>query len=383
MYYGRGADEPAEKETAVSWNTLASENITNIRPYIPGKPVDELGREMGWTDLHKVVKLASNENPLGPSPAAMEAVRAALGNLHRYPESGAYYLRQRLAQIHGIAPERLIFGNGSNELLVVLGNAFLRPGLELLASQHAFLVYSLVASMFGAEYVEIPAKDYGHDLDSMTDAITERTRLICLANPNNPTGTMFGRAAFARFLKRVPEHVVVVLDEAYSEYVDDPDYPDGLDYLDHHPHLVVTRTFSKIYGLAGLRIGYAVLAQEGALLLERVRQPFNVGNLAQVGALAALDDTAHLERSKRVNADGMKQVVRRLDEMGLSYIPSRGNFIMIEVGDGAVVCKAMLPHGVIGRPVANYGLPQFFRLTIGTEAENETALRVLGEVMNQ
>jgi histidinol-phosphate aminotransferase len=365
----------------VSWEALASENILGIRPYVPGKPVEELGREMGWTDLQSIVKVASNENPLGPSPAAMEAVRGAIGNIHRYPESGAYYLRHRLAEIHQLAPEQFIFGNGSNEVLVLLGNALLRPGLELLASQHAFLVYRLVAAMFGADYVEVPASNYGHDLDAIVSAISDRTRMICLANPNNPTGTMFKKDEFLRFLERVPDHVVIVLDEAYAEYVDEPDYPNGLQLLDRHSKLVVTRTFSKIFGLAGLRIGYGVLSSEGANLLGRVRQPFNVNNLAQVGAHAALFDEDHIQRSKRVNADGMLQIEERLKQMGLSWIPSYGNFLLVEVGDGARVCNDMLPHGVIARPVANYGLPQFLRLSVGTEAENDRALNVLREVL--
>ena len=365
----------------MDWAELANESVVKIRPYVPGKPIEELGREQGWTDLSTVVKLASNENPLGPSPRAAAAVHQAVPQLHRYPESGAYYLRERLSAQLGVAPEQLVFGNGSNEVLVMIGNAFLRPGLEALTGQYAFLVYGLVAALCGATFKEAPARDYGFDLDAIADAITERTRVVFVANPNNPTGTRVRRAELERFLARVPEHVIVVLDEAYFEYVEDREYPNGVNYLGGPARVVVTRTFSKIYGLAGLRIGYGVMPAEAALVLERARQPFNINSLAQAAATAALDDWEHVERSVRVNRQGKTQLHEGMERLGLKVVPSWTNFLLVHIGEAQRVSDALMNKGVIGRPLANYALPEFLRFTIGTPPENERLLAALAEVL--
>jgi histidinol-phosphate aminotransferase len=354
------------------------QRLRDLAPYQPGKPIEEVQRELGLTD---VVKLASNENALGPSPAGLAAARAALANVHRYPEGGAVVLARRLADGLGVEPSQLIFGTGSNEVIDLLVRTFAGSGEaareEVVFSADAFVVYSIIAHAVGAVAVAVAADGFHHDLDAIADALGERTRLVFLANPNNPTGTAFDRETWRRFLARVPEHVVVVVDQAYFEYVDDPNYPLVLDELDAHPNLVVLRTFSKIHGLAGLRIGYGIGSSEIIGGLARMRQPFNVNSIAQAAALAALDDVEHLERSRALVREGRRYYAEQLDRLGLPWVPSQANFVLVEVGAGAAVCRAMLSRGVIVRPMDGYGMNAHVRITFGTEAENLRCISAL------
>lgn len=361
---------------------LATPGVQALQPYQPGKPIEELEREYGIRDA---VKLASNENPLGPGPAALDAIRGQLPELARYPDGNGFALKAALAEKHGIEPERITLGNGSNDILELLARAFVTPEHEIVFSAHAFAVYPIVTRAVGARAVITPARDWGHDLDAMLGAVTDRTRLVFIANPNNPTGTWLGKAALERFLRQVPERVLVVLDEAYFEYASDPamgaaDYPDGTQWRDAFANLVVTRTFSKAYGLAGLRIGYGVSHPRVAEVLNRVRQPFNVNSLALVAAEAALGDADHLAHGVASNAAGLRFLVNAFEELGLGYIPSVANFVCVRVGDGARVYEDLLREGVIVRPVANYGMPEYLRVTVGTAEENRRfidALRVV------
>jgi histidinol-phosphate aminotransferase len=354
---------------------LTAPGVAGLQPYIPGKPLEELAREYGIRDA---IKLASNENPLGPSPKALEAIRAALPDLARYPEGGGVALKAALAARLGVAPAQLTLGNGSNEILELMARAFVTPADEVIFAEHAFAVYPIVTQAAGARAVVVPARDYGHDLPAMVRAVTARTQLIFLANPNNPTGTWFRREALADFLGAVPRRVLVVLDEAYFDFVTDAAYPNGIDFLAAHPNLVVTRTFSKAYGLAGLRIGFGVSGAGVAELLNRVRQPFNVNLPAQAAALAALDDAGHLNKTLANNARGMAQLIAGFEALGLPYIPSAGNFVCVEVGAAGQWYEALLRAGVIVRPVANYGLPRHLRVTVGLPEENARFLKALG-----
>lgn len=359
--------------------SVAAKGIAHLQPYVPGKPVSELERELGITDS---IKLASNENPLGPSPRVLQAVQAELSGLTRYPDGAAYALRAALAEKHGVTGDRITIGNGSNDVLDMIARVFLYPGRESLFSQHAFAVYPLSSMAVGAELRMAPARDFGHDLDAMAAMIGSTTGVVWIANPNNPTGTWLGRDALYAFLREVPEQTIVVLDEAYFEYVDNPDYPDASQWLDEFPNLVVTRTFSKAYGLAALRVGYGLSHPDVADLLNRVRQPFNANSLAQAGALAALGDSDYLQRSVETNRQGMRQLEQGLAALGLEYIPSVGNFIAVNVGRSAVeVDAALLREGVITRPVENYGLQNCLRISIGLEAENARFLDALGRVL--
>ena len=348
--------------------------VRAISPYQPGKPITELAREMG-IPVEKIVKLASNENPLGMSPKARQAVEAAISGVERYPDQ--FDLIAKLAARCGVAPGQVVLGNGSNDVLDLVARVFLAPGRSAVFAQHAFAVYPLATLSTGAELIAVPAKNYGHDLAAMRAAIRAETRIVWIANPNNPTGNFLPYAEVRAFLESVPENVVVVLDEAYNEYIPADERVDTTAWLKDFPNLLICRTFSKIYGLAGLRVGYGVASAEIADLMNRVRQPFNVNNLAIAGALAALDDEAFLNASHELNRRGMAQLVAALQKLGLEYIPSYGNFITFRAGDAATVNQKLLKQGVIVRPIAGYGLPEWLRVTIGTEAENARFIEAL------
>lgn len=368
-----------------SFCDLATLGVQGLRPYEPGKPLSELERDYGVRDA---IKLASNENPLGPSPAAVEAVRGVVGDIARYPDGNGFDLKRAIANRYGIDMGGITLGNGSNDVLEIIARAFLLPGLEAVFSQHAFAVYPIVTQAVGATARVTRAHDgsrgprYGHDLEAMRAAINANTRLVFIANPNNPTGTWLTRGELEGFLRDVPREVVVVLDEAYVEYVAEADYPDSIPWLARFPNLVVTRTFSKAYGLAGLRVGFALSHAEVADVLNRVRQPFNVNLLALTAAAAALGDRAHLEASHKLNQQGMQQWVEAVGDLGLDYIPSVGNFLCVDVGrPAAPVYEALLREGVIVRPVANYGLPNHLRITLGLAQENRRAVAALRKVL--
>ncbi|MCC4260474.1 histidinol-phosphate transaminase [Pseudomonas aestusnigri] len=361
--------------------SLARPGVQKLSPYVPGKPVEELAREFGLRP-QDIVKLASNENPLGPSPAVREAIAAALPELTRYPDGNGFALKQALAAKSGVNTAGITLGNGSNDILELVARAFVGPEHEVVFSDHAFAVYPIVTQAVGAKAVSVPAKHWGHDLDAMAAAITPSTRVVFIANPNNPTGTWIERDALEAFLDRVPENVIVVLDEAYTEYVETDDVPNGVDYLGRYSNLLVSRTFSKAYGLAALRVGYGLSHPAIADALNRVRQPFNVNSLALAAALAALEDEAYLIESRRINRIGMQQLEEGCAALGLSWIPSRGNFLAIDLGrEAAPVFQGLLREGVIVRPVANYGMPNYLRVTIGLPAENQRFLDALKQVL--
>ncbi len=365
--------------------TYAVAGVQALQPYAPGKPLDELEREFG---IRQAVKLASNENPLGPSPQVQQVLREQTAQLSRYPDGNAFALKSALAAHLGVAAECLTLGNGSNDVLELVARAFLSPGTSAVFSAHAFAVYPLVTQAVGARARAVAAHDgsngpsYGHDLAAMLAAIDADTRVVFIANPNNPTGTWVAAAELRTFLDRVPAHVVVVVDEAYFEYVEVADYPNALAWLEDFPNLLVTRTFSKAYGLAGLRVGYGVSQAELADILNRVRQPFNVNSLAQAAAVAALHDVEHLQRGLEVNRQGMRQLELGLAELGLAFIPSVGNFISVDTGrEAGEVYTALLREGVIVRPVANYDLPGFLRISVGLPEENQRCLAALARVL--
>ena len=361
---------------------LAQPGVQQLSPYVPGKPVDELARELDL-DPASIVKLASNENPLGPSPKALEAIRSELAELTRYPDGNGFELKSRLAARCGVQINQVTLGNGSNDILDLVARAYLAPGLNAVFSQYAFAVYPISTQAVGAQGKVVPAKDYGHDLEAMLAAIDANTRVVFIANPNNPTGTWFGPDALERFLARVPSNVLVVLDEAYIEFAEGDELPDGLKYLARYDNLLVSRTFSKAYGLAALRVGYALSSAQIADVLNRVRQPFNVNSLALAAACAALDDADYLAQSRQLNDAGMAQLEAGLRELGLSWIPSKGNFIAVDFGrDTAAINQALLRAGVIVRPVAGYGMPNFLRVSIGLPAENARFLEALAKVLS-
>lgn len=358
---------------------LATEGVRGLTPYQPGKPVEELERELGLSD---VVKLASNENPLGPGPAARAAASAALPELARYPDGNGFALKRGISAHLGVDPETLTLGNGSNDVLELIARAFVTPAHEVVFSEHAFAVYPLVTQAVGARAVVARARDWGHHLDAMAAAVGPRTRLVFVANPNNPTGTWVDALALERFVGSLPQDVVVVVDEAYAEYVMESAYPNCVPWVARHPNLIVTRTFSKAYGLAALRVGYAVSHRQVADVLNRVRQPFNVNSVAQASALAALGDTEHLARSVHVNTRGLAQLAAGFKALGLHYIPSVGNFLSADVGQAAgPVYEALLRRGVIVRPVGAYGMPDHLRVTVGLQEENARLLAALGAVL--
>lgn len=365
----------------MSFCDAAPDYIRAIAPYQPGKPIAELAREMGL-DEAQIIKLASNENPLGASPRALAAIENVLMDLARYPDGGGFDLKQALSKRLGVAPGRIVLGNGSNDVLEMAARAFLSPGASAVYSQYAFAVYPLAIQAAGAQGIEAPARAWGHDLDAMLAAIRPDTRLVFIANPNNPTGTLVDAEALKVFVERVPAHVGIVLDEAYFEYLPKALRGDSPAWIDAHPNLIVTRTFSKAYGLAGLRVGYAICHEAVADLLNRVRQPFNVNSLAQAAAVAAMEDEAFLEHCLKINREGMVQLATGLEEMGVDYIPSYGNFIACRVGDAVHVNRALLERGVIVRPIAGYGMPEHLRVSVGLAEENTRFLKVLAEVMH-
>lgn len=353
--------------------------VADLQPYVPGKPIEELQRQYGVKD---VIKLASNENPLGPSKASLAAVAKSSKEMTRYPDGNGYSLKMALAEKLQLAPEQITLGNGSNDVLELVARAFAGQGDEVIYSEHAFAVYPLAAKAIGATGIATPAIDYGHDLQAMLDAVTVRTKLIFIANPNNPTGTWIESAEIKAFLEKVPAKVLVVLDEAYVEYLEQTE--DSVAWLKDFDNLIITRTFSKAYGLAGLRIGYALSHPEVADLMNRIRQPFNANSLAQAAAVAALGDEAYLQQAREVNAAGMKQLIAGFEKMGLKYIPSKGNFITVNVHTNAgEVYDELLYEGVIVRPIAGYGLPQHLRVSIGLAEENQRFLDALSSVLGR
>jgi len=343
------------------------EYIRSLIPYEPGKPIEEVEREYGIEDP---IKIASNENPLGPSPKAVKAIAERLSALHFYPDGDCYQLRRAVAAKLGIAEDRLIFGNGSNELIEFAVRTFMRPGDEAVMARHAFAIYHLVVKSAGGVSKVVPMKNLTHDLEAMGEATTANTRIVFLANPNNPTGTSFKKKAWEKFLGRVGPETLIVVDEAYFEYVTDPEYPNSIEYQTDGRMIITFRTFSKLYGLAGLRLGYAVGPKEVIGFMHRVRQPFNVNSIAQWGAIAALDDTEHVQRSLETNRAGMEYLTREVEKMGLEHVPSQANFILLRVGDGAAIFQKLLQRGVIVRPMGGYELPEYIRVTIGTAKEN-------------
>jgi histidinol-phosphate aminotransferase len=357
---------------------LAPPYVRSIAPYQPGKPVSELAREMGF-DERRIIKLASNENPLGLSPLARGAIERSLDELARYPDGNGFELKRALARRYGVGEERMVLGNGSNDVLELAARAFLAPGLEAIYSEHAFAVYPLVVQAVGARRKEVAARRFGHDLEAMLGTVTPQTRMVFIANPNNPTGTLVPPPSLEGFVAALPPHVVVVVDEAYREYLPEEMRADSLSWLERFPNLIVTRTFSKIYGLAGLRVGYAFAHPAVADVMNRLRQPFNVNSLSLAAATAALGDDEFVRRSYEVNRSGMEQVTRGLARLGLEYIPSFGNFVSFRAGNAADVYQRLLRLGIIVRPIASYGLPEHLRVTIGTASENARFLECLAQ----
>jgi len=355
---------------------LAPSYIRAISPYLPGKPITQLAREMGMP-VDKIIKLASNENPLGMSPKARVALEKAVAELSRYPDQ--FELAKAISERHGIGMDRIALGNGSNDLLDLAARVFLAPGRSSVFSQHAFAVYPLATMSAGGECIQVPAKEFGHDLAAMQAAIRPDTSIVWIANPNNPTGTFLPYAQIRAFLQALPQHVVAVLDEAYNEYLPPALREDTLAWLAEFQNLIITRTFSKVYGLAGLRIGYALASAEIVDLMNRVRQPFNVNSLALAAAIGALDDHVFLAESFQLNRRGIEQIVAGLKRLGLEHIPAHGNFVTFRAGDAAGINQRMLKQGVIVRPLANYGMPLHLRVTIGLETENTRFLEALGK----
>ncbi|HVN36135.1 MAG TPA: histidinol-phosphate transaminase [Casimicrobiaceae bacterium] len=365
---------------AVDPSLLAPEYVRNLGRYVPGKPIGELAREFGLA-ASSIVKLASNENPRGPSPAVRAAIAAAAEEASRYPDGDAFELKAALSARLRVSPFQLVLGNGSNDILELATQAFLRPGDHAVYSQHAFVVYPLATQARGAKGIEVAARDYGHDLAAMRAAITPQTRIVFVANPNNPTGTWIGPDALRAFVASVPADVLVVLDEAYNEYLDPRDRAESTAWIAEHANLVVSRTFSKAYGLAALRVGYGVMDAKVADMMNRVRQPFNVNALAQAAAVAALADPGYVEESRTLNTAGMQQLTEGLRALGVHYVPSHANFLLVRVGDGAAVYQRLLGQGVIVRPVAGYGLPEFLRVTVGLAAENRRFLDAMSAAL--
>ena len=358
--------------------TLAAKGVQGLQPYQPGKPIEELERELG---ISNIVKLASNENPMGPSEKVVAAITNAVADISRYPDGSAFALKEKLSQLHGVTSDQITIGSGSSEVLELTARIFLGAGESAIVSQHAFVVYRLYIQSLAAKAIVVPASDWGHDLEAMADAIDDKVRIIFIANPNNPTGTHVTFSAIEAFLSRVPTNVIVLLDEAYFEYVSLAEYATGVPLISKYPNLVVTRTFSKAYGLAALRIGYSISHPDIADLLNRLRPPFNVTTPALDGALAALEDQPYLVESRRVNSEGMHQLTTGLEALGLKYIPSVGNFITFELPEGSMgMYEALLRKGVIVRPIGVYEMPNHLRVSIGLPEENEkflTALKVL------
>ncbi len=355
---------------------LAPAYVKAIAPYQPGKPISELARELGLNP-QAIVKLASNENPLGVSPLALAAIEQALPDLALYPDGSGYELKAALANKLGVDPAQIVLGNGSNDVLELAARAFLYPGLSAVFSQHAFAVYPLVTQAVGARGICVPASHFGHDLAAMRAAIVPDTRVVFIANPNNPTGTWLSNEDLHAFLEQVPKDVLVILDEAYGEYLPESQHSQSVSWLARFPNLLITRTFSKAYGLAGLRVGYALAAAEVADILNRVRQPFNVNSLALVAATAALDDTAFIERSYAANRLGMTQLVQGLNLLGIAHIPSHANFLAFRIGNATAMYRRLLAQGIIVRPIAAYDMPDYLRVSVGLATQNHQFLQAL------
>lgn len=361
------------------WN-YANPQLKDLVAYEPGKPIEDVARELGL-DPASIIKMASNENPLGPSPKAQEAMRQTIADTHIYPDGGGWKLRRAIADKFGLDMGNVILGCGSNEVIEFIGHAFLKPGDNIITAEHAFLVYKLMAKVFGADTIEVPDPGYVHDLDAMAAAITPQTKEIFIANPNNPTGTLVTQEQIDRFMEKVPPHVVVVFDEAYYEFLDSP--PDTLKYVRQGRNVIVLRTFSKIQGLAGLRIGYGLGPPELIEILQRTRQPFNTNAFAQAAALAGLLDEEHQAKTKAVTDEGRAYLQDQFAAMGLEYVPSYANFVLVKVGDGNAVFKAMMQKGVIIRAMAAYKLPEWVRISIGTPEQNQRCIAVLKQVLRQ
>jgi histidinol-phosphate aminotransferase len=357
-----------------------NQDLKGVPTYQPGRPIEEVARELDLpaTDI---IKLASNENPLGPSPAALSAMQKVLAHLNLYPDGNAFHLKQKLAAKLDVQPANLILGNGSNEIIEFVGHAYMAPGVEVVVSQYCFAVYPLVTKLFGANLITVPAKHYGHDLSAMLKAITAQTRVVFVANPNNPTGTLAPPKDLTHFVEQVPEDVLLVLDEAYFEFLDDPADFVALIRRNAKPNLLLMRTFSKIYGLAGVRLGYGIGHPDLVTLLEKVRQPFNINSIAQVAALAALDDTQHVHRTRENNAHGLQFFSEAFRRMKLEFVPSAANFVLVRVGDGQRVFETMQKQGVIVRPMGGYQLGGWIRITVGMPAENERCLKALSAAL--
>lgn len=359
--------------------SLAAPGVRSLHPYEPGKPIEDLQRELG---LSTIIKLASNENPLGPSPGVQKVLQHSTSDLARYPDGNGFSLKKALSSFHGIETGQITLGNGSNDILELVTRAFVTPKDEIVYSEHAFAVYPIVTQAVGAKAVTTRAREWGHDLVAMAAAINDKTRIVFIANPNNPTGTWLTKKEIESFLDQVPEHVIVVLDEAYAEYVQQGDYPDGKELINRYPNLLVTRTFSKVYGLAGLRIGYGISDPSVADYLNRVRQPFNVNSLAMLAAEEALKDLKHVDQSVRLNQQEKDKLMDTLADMSLRYIPAEGNFLCIDFDREAMpIYQALLERGVIVRPIANYGMPHHLRVTIGLAEENHTFIEKLKQVL--
>lgn len=357
----------------------ANQWVCDLVPYEPGKPIEETARELGLAP-EDIIKLASNENPLGPSPKAKEAMIAEVELAHLYPDGGGYKLRSALAQKHDVEFENVVLGNGSNEIIELLCHSFLKPGVSLIAAEHAFVVYKLMATLFGADYIEVPDPGFVHDLDAMADAITPETRLVFIANPNNPTGTLVKQAEIDRFIDRLPDHVVAVFDEAYYEFLEEA--PDTLRYVREGRNVCVMRTFSKAQGLSALRIGYGFAPPHIAGLLNRSRQPFNANAIAQAAALAAINDQEHIEATVQNNKEGIAFFENAFEQRNWEFIPSHANFVLVKVGDGDHVFQELLKKGVIVRAMRGYKLPEWVRISVGTPSQNQRCLQELDALLS-
>ena len=360
-----------------TFDELANPWVNGLLTYEPGRPIDEVARELGFECSDGFVKLASNENALGPSPRALAAMENSASKMHLYPDGGAFYLKKTLSRKLDVSPDEILVGNGSNEMLEFLGHVFLRPGRSVVAADRAFVVYRLIAMSACADLISVPMVNYTHDLDAMLAAITPETSLVFIANPNNPTGTMVDQAAIDRFMDAVPDHVIVCFDEAYIELLPPDVQPDTLRYVRENRRVVVLRTFSKTYGLAGLRIGYAIAPPDCVRLLNRVRQPFNANAMALAAAEAAVDDDEHVERTRQLVQEGLSFFAEELNALGVPFVPSVANFLLVEVGAGRKRFEKLQKRGVIVRPMDGYGLPNHVRITVGTREENERCMAAL------
>jgi histidinol-phosphate aminotransferase len=353
--------------------------LATLGTYQPGRPIEEVAREFGLP-VEEIIKLASNENPLGPSPKALAAMREVLENLHIYPDGNSFYLKRKLAAKLGVETENLILGNGSNEIIEFAGHALMRPGVDVVVSEYCFAIYPIIAKLFGANVVTVPAKKLGHDLPAMLKAITPNTSVVFVANPNNPTGTIADRGDVIRMVNEVPSGVLLVMDEAYIEFLENPIDLLPLIRAGQNRNILLMRTFSKIFGLAGLRLGYGIASTEMIAALEKIRQPFNINAIAQAGALAALDDAEHLANTRENNALGLEFFSEGLRMLGKEFVPSSANFILVKVGNGQEVFMALQKRGVITRPMSGYGLPEWIRISVGTGSENARCLEALRKI---